>query len=122
MALIVMHNHLHYQTNMPTAKTPAFRTVTFAQSNILSALAKYKFLTASQMVDLGIMSKTKNINEALRELRQGLKKNQPLVAHQTFGAIPQLGKLENIHYLTKYGKQALIHHLGLLPNEVKLPA
>jgi len=102
-----------------TAKQPViFHTITFAQSNILLALAKYKFLTASQMTALGIMSKTKNINEALRELRW---KKQPLVAYQSFGTIPKVGKLENIHYLTRYGKQALMNHLGLLPSEIKTP-
>lgn len=43
------------------------------------------------------------------------------MAYQSFGTIPKVGKLENIHYLTKYGKQALINHLGLLPSEIKIP-
>jgi len=101
-------------------KTPSFRVVTMAQCNILLALAKYKFLTPSHLVALGIMSKTKGINKALSELREGLRKNQPLTTYQSFGGDEDGGKKEYFHFLTKYGKQALVEHLGLFPEEIKL--
>lgn len=95
-----------------------FQNITFAQSYILLALAQYKFLTASQLVDLGIMRQRKNINHNLRLFKTGAK---PLLASQSFGAIPKIGKLEHIHFLTIWGKKVLREELGLETNDIKLP-
>jgi hypothetical protein len=62
-----------------------FRTLSPSQENILIALATYKFLTARQLLDLGIMSERANLNKQISELR--LWRN-PLLGSVNFGVHP----------------------------------
>lgn len=83
--------------------------LSLSQSQILEALAKYKFLTTGQLLQLGIMSDRANLNKQIALLRKYYK---PLIASITFGVHPQLGKLENIHHLTAFGAGVLWEQYG----------
>ena len=90
-----------------------FEIITEKQQAILLALAKYKFLTTSQMVSLGIDKHTQNLNGNLVKLKERKKK---LIRHINFG----MGR-EYFYYLTPKGKQILVDHLYLSEDEIKAP-
>ena len=87
--------------------------ITPKQQEILMALARFKFLTTSQMVRLGIDKHSQNLNGNLVKLRERKRK---LINHINFG----MGK-EYFYFLTQKGKQLLVDHLYLSPDEIKAP-
>lgn len=95
-----------------------FKALTATESRILFALGKFKFLTVSHMMKLGIMSHRNHLNTNLKKLRE---RGKPLVHSLVFGVHPQIGKLENFHCLTKYGKQLLLDFAGNEMEAVKAP-
>ena len=105
--------------NIKQKKSTFYQNLTPSQTKVMSALARYKFLTSSQMVgQLGIMSHEKNLNTQLRLLRA---MSRPFIGSNTFGAIPKLGRLESLHYLTKRGAKILIEELGYDPEKILMP-
>ena len=89
-----------------------------SHQGILEALAKCKFLTTGQMMNLGIKSDRANLNRELKAMRAWPK---PPVANKNFGSNPSDGKLESVHYLTEYGERLLIEGLELEAREIKRP-
>jgi hypothetical protein len=92
--------------------------LTSVQSNILIELARYKFLTASQLHRLNVGKDAGWIRTQAKELE---KRSTPLIERITFGIVPREGKLEHVFYLTKQGKEALIEGMNLHQDEIKLP-
>ena len=89
-----------------------------SQQLILEALAKCKFLTAGQMIDLGIKNDRGNLNRELKALRAWPK---PPIANRNFGSHPSEGKLESVHYLTEIGECLLIDGLTLEAKDIRRP-
>jgi len=85
-----------------------FQTLSPSQEKILLALARYKYLTAGQLLRLGIMSDRANLNKQIAELR--LRKD-PLVGSIAFGVHPAIGKLENVHFLKAHGAEIVKDYL-----------
>lgn len=64
-----------------------FKTLSPSQEKIILNLARYKFLTTGQMLELGIMTDRANLNKQILELRYW---KNPLVGSATFGVHPKL--------------------------------
>lgn len=93
-------------------------TIAPTQEAILLALAQYKFLTISQMLDLGIATHRPNIQKHLERMRN---RKRPMIASIEFGTVPKKGRLENIHYLKPYGKSILSEDLQIPEQDIKIP-
>lgn len=74
------------------------------QENILLQLARYKFLTTSQMLALEIDSYKSNLSTALSRIKDG---KRPLIKKLDFGLIPRKGRVEALYYLTKWGARVV---------------
>lgn len=85
------------------------------QEQILSALAKYKFLTVRQMVKLGI-STEQYLRVNLRLLRE-----KKLIDRQIQGIQSRLGKSEDMHFLTLRGARVIAEYLDLELSEIHFP-
>ncbi|MCU0469359.1 MAG: replication-relaxation family protein [Arcicella sp.] len=87
------------------------------QERILLALARYKFLTVSQLYDanVGVLNR---IRDALAILRA-----KKLTAKQQFGGMGYAykGTVQDIHYLTSKGAKILLEHSDLQTHEIKYP-
>lgn len=93
-------------------KTPLyFHRITLCQDKVLYALAEFKYLTAGQLLELGIMNNRSNLNKQLLELRT---RSYALIDSISFGVDPRLGKLESVHYLTIHGARLLKEVYGEL--------
>lgn len=89
-----------------------------SELKILESLAKYKYLTTSQMHYLKILKNKEGLYQRLRKLRAGKK---PLIKNNIFGVVAGKGRLEDFYFLTKYGVNFLIDNLIMEPNEIKAP-
>jgi len=87
------------------------------QLTSIKLLAKYKYLTSSQFVN--IMESYKKRDYLTRALKPLLDMKKPLIAKHDFNPID--GKLESFYYLSKYGKQFLINELGYSAEQIKAP-
>jgi len=85
---------------------------------ILESLAKYKFLTTKQFLRLGIVKHRPNIFPLLKDLRE---RQRPFIEKISFAVHPKLGRLEDVHYLTKWGAKFLIEELGYREEEIRYP-
>ena len=85
---------------------------------IMEALAKYKFLTVSQFIELGISRHKQNVRAFLSEL---FKHTKPFAGKITYPLHPRNGRLENLYYLTTNGVQFLIDEMDYRENEIKFP-
>ncbi len=95
--------------------------VTEKEEKILVLLARYKFLTISQMGKLGLVKegqKTNYLNSLLREFR---KRRKPKIACIEFKGTYKFDKREYVYYLTKHGEQTLVKNLGINIDEIKSP-
>lgn len=87
------------------------------QSEILLALARFKFLTTSQINTL-----VQKENAWLRkQILQLYKRSKPSIERISFGFHPKKGKLENVYYLTKYGQKVLCEAFDMAEDEIKMP-
>lgn len=85
------------------------------QETIIELLAKYKYLTSSQFVEMGVYKRRAYLTRSLKPL---LDMKKPLIKKFDFNPIN--GKIESFYYLTKYGKQFLIDELGYLYTQIKI--
>lgn len=85
---------------------------------ILDALRVYRFLTAAQLLRLGVCSHQPHLSLVLREIGGGSK---PLVEKIANGTIPGIGRLPHFHFLTKRGAEILADALGCDPADVPYP-
>jgi len=89
-----------------------------ADKRVLESLAEHKYLTASQMVQLGIRTDTSNVNKVLRKMKHGTGKVIDEVSSKELGG----GKdIENIYFLTKKGVSVLTGILEYDANNVRIP-
>lgn len=89
------------------------------QSNILTEIAKYKFLTVSQLQNLGVGKDLPYIRRLASQMSEGDK--TALLGKMVFGVHPKLGRIENVYYLTKRGVDFCIEDLRLEAEAVKYP-
>ncbi len=80
-------------------------------------LAKYKYLTSSQFVKMGLYKKRGYLTNSLKVM---IDMKKPLIAKHDFNPIS--GKLESFYYLTKHGKKFLIDELEYTETKIKAPA
>jgi hypothetical protein len=92
--------------------------ITSVQSNILLALARYKFLTASQFQRLCVGQDIGWIRLQAKELTEG---SNALLERITFNIIARKGRLENVFYLSRKGKELLIEGMNLHEKDIKMP-
>lgn len=88
-----------------------------AQTNILLALARYKFLTTSQLLKLGISNRKSNLSVMLKPLKES---KRPFIGEMEFAFVPSKGRLENFYYLKPKGKKLLLES-SLTNDEVRMP-
>lgn len=86
------------------------------QVTAIKLLAKFKYLTSSQFVKMGMYKKRAYLTKALKPLSD-MKK--PLILKHDFNPIN--GKLESFYFLTKYGRQFLIDALEYQESKIKAP-
>ncbi len=86
------------------------------QEQILHQLGRYKFLTTSQMIRLGIDRHRSNLSTALAPLKAG---KRPLVKTLEFGLMPRKGRVESFYFLSKLGADVLQEQLQV--QEPKFP-
>lgn len=91
--------------------------VTGIQTQILLALARYKFLTVKQFQMLGISDAT----YTRKLLKTMVDRGKPFVKYVAFGVHPKVGKLENIYFLTHFGRDELVKGLGMASESIRLP-
>lgn len=101
-------------------KIPWEGVITSIQGNVLEGLARYKFLTMSQMLSLDIGTvHYQYLHRQIASLRDRIK---PLVGCHNFKTPqPRKGKVESMYFLTKKGKLSLIHDLMIPEEEIKIP-
>lgn len=88
------------------------------EGQILLALAKYKFLTTSQLMTLWIANHKPNLSRCIKKLTE---LSRPLIWRNTFGFHPTKWRLEDIYYLTPDGAHIIIDQTWKDPEEVLLP-
>lgn len=91
--------------------------VTGIQAKILLALARYKFLTVSQIQMLGISDAT----YSRKLLKNMVDRGKPFVKYVAFGVHPKIGKLENVYFLTAFGKDELVKGMAMGESEIRFP-
>lgn len=93
-------------------------TLSATKTKILLSLARYKFLTISQMLKLEIATQRSNITSNLSKLKEG---RHPLIGQINFPFIPHHGRCENMYYLKPRAKEILIDELFLDEKGIKVP-
>ena len=89
-----------------------------SELKIIEALARYKFLTVSQLDFLNILKNKVGLYSRLRQLRAGKK---PFIKNNVFGIMAGKGRLEDFYFLDKKGKDFLIENLDYSENRIKIP-
>ena len=89
-----------------------------SELKIIEALARYKFLTVSQLDFLNILKNKMGLYQRLRELRSGKK---PFIKNNVFGIMAGKGRLEDFYFLEKRGKDFLIEDLDYKEENIKIP-
>jgi len=82
----------------------------------IKLLAKYKYLTSSQFVKMGLYKKRGYLTNSLKSM---VDQKKPLIAKHDFN--PLNGKLESMYFLTKYGKKFLMEELDFNEDKIKAP-
>ena len=82
--------------------------LTEKQEQILLHLGRFKFLTTSQMIRLGIDRHRSNLSTALAPVRGG---KRPLVKTLEFGLMPKKGRVESLYFLSQWGADVLQEQL-----------
>ena len=105
---------------MTTKKVPWAGRITSIQGNILEALARYKFLTNTQLLRLDVgTTQYPYLAKQIRSLRD---RGRPLVGTHNFHTPqPRKGRVESMHYLTLKGREALVFELDKDVESIKMP-
>ncbi|MCT4664245.1 MAG: hypothetical protein N4A45_03300 [Flavobacteriales bacterium] len=88
------------------------------KTNILIALAKFKFLTISQMVQLKVATQRTNINTNLTKLKNG---RGALIGEIPFPFVPNHGRAETLYFLKPKAKELLVEEYILEEDKIKVP-
>ena len=83
--------------------------LTAANLEVMAALGQYRYLTPSQIVELGIISHRDVFYQLMKRFQAF---PSPIVGHAAFSEVHSDGKqgrkkLENVHYLTRQGAELL---------------
>jgi len=106
---------------------PWENTITNIQSNILEGLAKYKFLTLSQILRLEVgTTQYKYLHKQVASLRD---RKKPLVKCNSYVILQskkesqqRAGRVEDVYFLSNAGKKALLNELGFPSDRpIKIP-
>ena len=84
---------------------------------IMKLLATNKFLTSSQLVELGVYKRRGDLTNSLKKFIDQYK--NPFIDKITFPIDPSKGKLESIYYLTRKGVKFLIEDLDYPEHSIK---
>jgi len=93
--------------------------ITLQQQNVLEALAEFRYLTAQQMIDLGVSKSITSLRDKTLSRLERHKKH--FIKSHDFGWIPQKGRLAKIFYLTKNGVKILAEYLRIEPDQIDYP-
>ena len=88
--------------------------VTLSQEKVLLNLAKFKYLTVSQLVSIGIMSGRSNMSKQVKRLRDA-----GFVKSTNYSPGPRYGRVENMTYLSAKGKNLLVDEMGVEASEIR---
>lgn len=88
------------------------------KTNIILQLAKYKFLTISQLLRLGVATQRSNITTNLSRLKKG---RHPFIGQMNFPFVPGHGRAENFYFLKPKTKEILIEELLMDEERIKVP-
>lgn len=93
-------------------------SLSITKTKIILSLARYKFLTISQMVRLDVATQRSNITSNLSRLKEG---RHPLIGQINFPFIPHHGRCENMYYLKPRAKEILVEELFIDEKSIKVP-
>jgi len=94
----------------------SYQHITRVHSEVLEALARYKFLTTDMLLCLNIMTDRGNLNRELKRMREFKK---PLIHTIGFGVHPKMGKLSSFHTLTLHGVEMLTNGMHYEEEDIK---
>ncbi|NVJ92994.1 MAG: replication-relaxation family protein [Methylocystaceae bacterium] len=94
------------------------KTLTETEFAILQALRTYRYLTAAQLLRIGVSKNKSRLYTVLRSLTSG---KRPFVAKMKHGVMPGRGRIPDSHYLTKRGAALLAEALCIDSSEVAYP-
>ena len=104
---------------MSTKVIPWSGKITNIQGKVLEALAKYKFLTISQMLTIGVgTSQYKYLWKQVASIRD---RKKGLINRRSFNLETRLGRVEDLYFLSKHGKSELIHAFHVPEEDIKMP-
>ncbi len=86
-----------------------------AREKILLALAGYKFLTPSHLLQLGIAS---DVSYIRKKAKERIDRPKPFVQAKRFVSDPTRGGRENFYFLTKHGKNVLLNNFRLEQGDI----
>lgn len=89
-----------------------------SQINILINLATFKFMTTKQMLARGVLNDKHHLYTVLKEIS---RRNKPYIKKHTFSARAEYGRLFDVYYLTRHGRNFLVEELLLEPEEIRYP-
>ncbi len=96
------------------------RLINNVQTQILLAVARYKYLTVSQLMKIYVG--TGNIPYLRKQLKALIDSKKPLIECSVFANfVPKKGRLENVYFLSKYGKRLLMEDLYMEEETIKIP-
>jgi len=91
------------------------------EATILKLLSRYKFLTVSQLAELGLSKKGQSNNYLSSVLRSMRIRRKPRIACIEFKGTYKFDKREYVYYLTKFGEELLINEFDYLLEKIKRP-
>lgn len=94
-----------------------FINITDKQYKIIEALARYKFLTISQMIRLGISKEKSSLRKILNKLKSD---NIKAIGSIKVGIITDKGKAEYVYHLKPAGAKILLEG-NIHPDTIKIP-
>lgn len=78
--------------------------LTETEAGVLNALRIYRYLTAGQMLRVGVCRDQAHLYAVLRDLSAG---KRPIIGKLAHGLLPGVGRLPNLFYLTEQGAKLL---------------
>lgn len=94
--------------------------ITNIQGNVLENLARYKFLTMSQMLRMDIgTTQYQYLAKQVKSLRD--RGNALIGCHNFNTPQPKRGRVESMYFLKPKGREALVFELELKAEKIKMP-
>lgn len=118
--VLVTFTNLTLPNNMrPDKPIPWSGTITNIQGKVLESLAKFKFLTLTQMLEIGVgTGQYKYLWKQVASMRDRRRK---LVDRKSFNTEDRLGRVEDFYFLTQKGRETLILEFRMAEEEIRMP-